>query len=197
MPLRFPSEPPNGSSLVHAGLQRLAARVKRPGALQTVDFNTLMFRAPHAVYDLRADEISRGGGLETAHPTGFRYLIHAAGGSVAAAEIHTDAAGAATLLANVNYGPFVEATARALVQLTSLDQVRTGSYEVRLLRFSAIALMAVWLKSETDSVDLIYPLAPAPEVLQPAKLYTVDDFLNAILPMARRRAAPKRSNAVP
>jgi hypothetical protein len=135
--------------------------------------------------------------LETAHRTGFRYIVSAEGGAVAAAEVHTDNKGAATLLANVNYGPFVEATARGLGQLATQDQVRAGAFEVRLLRFSAIAVMALWLKSDSGGADLIYPLAPVPEELQGERVYSVSDFLNAIRPIAQTRTASEGSNAVP
>ncbi len=70
-------------------------------------------------------------------------------------------------MANINYGPFVEATARALSQVATLSAVGAGSYEVRLLRFSAIALMALWLKPDSGGADIIYPLAPAPRVFRP------------------------------
>jgi len=88
-------------------------------------------------------------------------------------------------------------TARALDQLAKLNQVRAGSYEVRLLRFSAILLMAIWLKSDTGDPDIIYPLAPAPDVLQADKPCSADDFLKAIMPVAKARAAKKASPAVP
>lgn len=197
MSLRFAPEPPGGSTLVRGGLARLASRPQRPAALKALDIHALTLSAPHAVYDLRADEISRGRGLETANRTGFRYIVNAESGAVAAAEIHTDNRGAASLLANVNYGPFVEATARGLSQLPSLDQVRAGAFEVRLLRFSAIAVMALWLKSDSGGADLIYPLAPAPKELQAGKVCSATDFLNAIRPIARTRTASEGANAVP
>src|ERR1700720_701490 len=111
MPLHFAIEPNNGSALVRAGLNRLSVRTSAalPLALRRVDFNTLHVTPPHAIYDLRADEIVSGGGLATARATGFRYLVEASGAAVAAAEVHTDAFGDATLLVNTNYGPFVEA----------------------------------------------------------------------------------------
>jgi hypothetical protein len=196
MPLRFAIEPQDGSELVRAGLNRLAAR-RSHVSMRAVDFSAVQLKPPHAIYDLRADEIANGAGLASAHATGFRYLVEAPSGTVAAAEVHADASGRATLLANVNYGPFVAATARALDQLAKLNQVRAGSYEVRLLRFSAILLMAIWLKSDTGDPDIIYPLAPAPDVLQADKPCSADDFLKAIMPVAKARAAKKASPAVP
>jgi hypothetical protein len=197
MPIRYATAPPNGSETVRAGLERMAARENKPAALRGINFNALTLTPPHAIYDLRADEIAKGGGLETAHESGFRYHVAADGGSVAAAEVHTDTSGRASLLANLNYGPFVESTAQGFSKVEALDAVSKGSYEARILRFSAIGLMAIWLKSDPGGSDIIYPLAPAPPMLKADQPYTVDAFLSAIRPMAEKRAATTASAAVP
>ena len=197
MPIRDATAPPNGSETVRAGLERMAARENKPAALRGINFNALTLTPPHAIYDLRADEIAKGGGLETAHESGFRYHVAADGGSVAAAEVHTDTSGRASLLANLNYGPFVESTAQGFSKVAALDAVSKGSYEARVLRFSAIGLMAIWLKSDPGGADIIYPLAPAPSMLKADQPYTVDAFLSAIRSMAEKRAATTASAAVP
>jgi len=195
MPLRFAAEPINGSALVHKGLGKVATRTS-PLSGRGIDFNALQLSSPHAVYDLRADAVAAGGGLASAKATGFRYLVQAGGVSVAAGEVLADASGAASLLANINYGPFVEATARALTQASQLPAVSAGSYEVRLLRFSAIALLALWLKPDSGGADIVYPLAPAPPPLQAENPYSAADFVRAILPLARQRAE-RRGPSVP
>jgi hypothetical protein len=187
MPLHFAAEPINGSSLVHKGLGQLATRTS-PLSARGVDFGALQLSPPHAVYDLRADAVAKGGGLASATATGFRYLVKSGGASVAAGEVLADAGGAATLLANINYGPYVEATEKALTQAAKLPAVGAGSFEVRLLRFSAIAMMALWLKSDSGGADIIYPLDPAPLPLQAENPYSTADFIKAILPLAQKRA---------
>jgi hypothetical protein len=188
MTLHFATEPPkNGAVLVQQGLDRLAVR-KSPLSGRGLDFSKLQVQQPHAVYDLRADAIANNGGLASATASGFRYLVDAGGTHVAAAEVVPNAAGTATLLANLNYGRFVEATARAMTQVAKLAPVSAGSYEVRLLRCSAIALMALWLKSDSGGDDIIYPLAPAPGGLRAENPYSADDFLKAIVPLAQGRA---------
>lgn len=186
MPLHFATEPKNGTALVQNALNKLATRPS-PLSGRALDFNALQVQPPHAVYDLRADAIANGGGLASAKASGFRYLVETGGANIAAAEVLADAGGNATLLANVNYGPYVEATARALAQVATLSAVGAGSYEVRLLRFSAIALMALWLKPDSGGADIIYPLAPAPDGLQAERAYSVDEFLQAIVPLAQKR----------
>jgi len=186
MPLHFATEPKNGTALVQKALSKLATRPS-PLSERAVDFNALQVQQPHAVYDLRADAIAHGDGLASAKASGFRYLIGTGGTTVAAAEVLADANGNATLLANVNHGPYVEATARALAQVATLSAVGAGSYEVRLLRFSAIGLMALWLKPDAGGADIIYPLAPAPDGLQAERAYSVDEFLQVIVPLAQKR----------
>jgi hypothetical protein len=186
MPLHFATEPKNGTALVQKALSKLATRPS-PLSERAVDFNALQVQQPHAVYDLRADAIAHGDGLASAKASGFRYLIGTGGATVAAAEVLADANGNATLLANVNHGPYVEATARALAQVATLSAVGAGSYEVRLLRFSAIGLMALWLKPDAGGADIIYPLAPAPDGLQAERAYSADEFLQAIVPLAQKR----------
>ncbi|ADV82557.1 hypothetical protein [Terriglobus saanensis] len=197
MAIRFATEPQNGSETVRAGLDRLAVRENKPPALRALNFSALTVTPPHAIYDLHADEIAKGGGLETAHATGFRYYVAATGASVAAAEVHTDASGKASLLANLNYGPFVEATSKGFTQVATLPSVSKGSYEARALRFSAIGLMAIWLKSDPGGTDIIYPLAPAPPMLEANRSYTAEEFLTAIRPLAQKRAANTETAAVP
>lgn len=196
MPLRYAAEPANGTDLVRAGLNRLSTRTSHLTG-RGVDVNALQVTQPHAVYDLRADAVATGGGLESAVFSGFRYLVGDGDTAVAAAEVQADTAGNATLLANLNYGPFVAATAQALPKVAALAPVRAGSYEVRALRFAAIGLMALWLKPDSGGADIIYPLAPAPPGLQADEPYTADDFFRAVRPLAQKRAAESGRTTVP
>jgi hypothetical protein len=196
MPLHFAAPPANGTTLVQAGLNRLSTRTS-PLSGTVVDFSTLELAQPHAVYDLRVPDIVAGRGLASATLTGFRYLVTGGGANVAAAEVLADAAGTATLLANINYGPFVEATAQALKQVAALPSVGAASYEVRLLRCSPIYLMALWLKPDSGTGDIIYPLAPAPPGLQAGRSYSAADFISAILPLAEKRATKRDPAMVP
>jgi hypothetical protein len=196
MPLRFASEPKNATLLIRQGLNRLSTR-ESPLSGRAIDLSALQLTRPHAVYDLRADAVAAGGRLASASASGVRYLIEGGGNAIAAAEVHIDGTGNATLLANLNYGPYVAATARALTQIATLPAVSLGSYEVRLLRFSAIFLMTLWLKSNPEGTDIIYPLAPAPKGLQAEHPYSEDEFLTVIVPLAQERAAKNRSPAIP
>lgn len=196
MSLHFDTRSQDGIEMVRSGLRRLANR-KSPLNLGQAGFAALTITSRHPVYDLRTDEIAHGGGLETAHATGLRYLITSAGTAVAAAEVHTDATGRASLLANLNYGPFVGASAQAFADLANLPMVRAGEYEARLLRCAAIFVVAVWLKAAAGAADIIYPLAPAPSVLRVGTPYTTEAFLAAIRPLAQQRAGKPDPTKIP
>lgn len=196
MALHFASGPSNGYDLVQQGIHKLSMR-KNPLLGRQVDFSTLKVQQPHPVYDLHADAIADGQGLASATATGFRYLVEGSGANIAAAEVLADASGTATLLANINFGPYVDATGRALEKVATIPDVSAQSYEVRLLRFSAISLMALWLKPDATGADIIYPLAPAPAGLQAEQAYSAADFVKAILPLAQKRVAKRGPGAVP
>lgn len=191
MPLRFAPEPVNGTRLVQTGLRRLAAR---PSYLSPIvsDFSSLQVSQPHLVYDLRAEAIAGGGGLETATLSGLRYLVEDGSTPVAAAEVSMDGTGSATALANLNYGPYVQATAEALTEVATLTAVAAGLYEVRLLRFAAIYLMALWLRSDSGGADIIYPLAPAPTGLNAGQAYSPEDLVQIVRPLAQERVETGR-----
>lgn len=92
MSLRYASEPTNGTLLVKQNLQRLVTR-PNPLSEKGVDVGSLAIQTPVAVYDLRADDIAAGKGLDAARFTSFRYLIGSADKPVAAAEVITDPSG--------------------------------------------------------------------------------------------------------
>jgi hypothetical protein len=196
MPLRFATEPRNGTDLINDGLRKLAIR-RSPLSERSVDFDALQPSQPHEVYDLRADAVASGGGLASAVFSGYRYLILEGNTAAAAAEIQADAEGNATLLVNINYGPYVQGTAQALTSAAALPSVSTASYETRLLRFAAAAVMALWLKSDSGGADILYPLAPAPPFLQAERPYSADEFIAAVLPLAQRRAGDTEQGRVP
>jgi hypothetical protein len=44
------------------------------------------------------------------------------------------------------------------------------------------------LRADSDGADFVYPLEPAPVGLQAENPYSAGDFVQAILPLAQRRA---------
>jgi hypothetical protein len=196
MPIHSAAEPANERIVVEQGLNRLATRAS-PLSERGLDLSATSILPPQPVYDLRADAVAGGGGLGSAALTGFRYLVQNRGANVAAAEVVIPSPGAAPVLANLNYGPYVEATAHALATAAGLAPVAQNSYEARLLRFSAIGLMALWLKPDSGGSDIIYPLAPAPSGLQAEQPYSAEAFFQIVRPLAANRAGKKAPGSVP
>lgn len=196
MAIHYVAEPANGTSLVRASMEKVLTRPS-PISGRGIDFHALTVSEPHAVYDLRANEVAAGRMLSSAQPTGFRYLVNQNGTQVAAAEVLADESGAAKLVANINYGQFVAATAKGLAQAASLQPVTAGSFEARLLRFAAIGLMALWLKPDAGGADIVYPLAPAPAGLQAERAYTEAEFFTAVRSLAEQRATKTEKASVP
>jgi hypothetical protein len=196
--MHFLPTPRGGEQLVHGGLSRILARGSAaPAAFSNIDLRSVKVQQAHAVYDLGLDVIRSGGSLDAARRSAVRYLVEDRSKVVAAAEVVVDGNQRATLLANVNSGPFVASSAQALSELVHRAEVVSGTFEARLLRVSAIAVIAVWLKSESGGADLIYPIAPAPPVLQVGRLYTVEEFLAALRPASVALVAAGNSRSTP
>ena len=196
MAIHYAQEPANGSYLVRSGLHKISTRPS-PLTGSVADFNALQLSEPHRIYDLRADLVASGKGLDSAAHTGYRYLVSSGGKNIAGAEVHVDGTGAANLLANINYGPYVDATAQAIEKAGALSAVAAGSYEARVLRFAAIGVMALWLKPDVGGADILFPLAPAPAGVEAERPYSEADFFTAIRPLAERRATKKDPASVP
>ena len=196
MPLQFAAESENARSMIQSALSRAAARPAPLGARE-VDVGAANLTQPHPVYDLRADAIASGGGLAAATQSGVRYIIDQGGVAVAAAEVRTDDAGHATALANLNYGPYVEATQRQLSRLGGASEVQGAAYEARVLRCAAVYLMAVWLRPASGGADLLYPLPPAPAGLEAGRQYSEQELLAAVRPLAERRVMQKDEAKLP
>ena len=147
MPVHFAAPPANGTTLVEAGLNRLASR-RSPLSDIVVNFSALQVSQPHAVYDLRPGGVAQEAAW---HPQLFGLPVSRRRGRRKRCRCRSTRRrrGAATRLANINYGPYVEATAQALTQVAALPAAGAASYEVRLLRSSPIYLIALWLKPDS------------------------------------------------
>jgi hypothetical protein len=187
MPLSFLPESPSEIDLVRNKLSKLASR---PNGLAdgVEDVQHLTIDERHAIYDLRLDEVLAGGGVDSARQTGVRYLILDSNGPVAAAELIIGDPPAVS----INFGQFVGATARALSALSASDELAGRLFEVRLLRFSALYLVALWLSAE-DGRNLLYPLAPSPPPLDAGQQYTKTDLNVLLFRMAQGSPAGARA----
>jgi hypothetical protein len=195
MPLQYLSDAKTRPDLVRAGVHEVLGR-RGPLSGQGIAVDQVQVERPHDVYDLRAETVAAGGGLDTAEKTGQRYLVHAGAELIAAGEV-VPGNGGEQILANLNYGVFVPATAEAIGDLEAMDVVSNHQFEVRLLRCASVYVMAVWLKSKKGRKDIIYPLSPAPPPIEAAHPYSPDEFMDLIRPLAKRRADEAAAPTVP
>ena len=89
----------------------------------------------------------------------------------------------------LNPAPVVAAAEHAMEVVQALPQVLKGTYELRLLRVTALYVMAIWLKGEGSDPDLIFPMAPAPEVLKPGHAYSAQEFTRLLHELAKEKVA--------
>lgn len=136
--------------------------------------------APHPVYVAGLAELAEGRLLETARENGWRYLLIRGDQAVATATVGTGEGGAAMEFSHVTQGPFVEATVEGLRRAEALDEVASGDYELRLLDVPALYLRALWLHGENGEGEMLIPLPPSPDGIEPYRAYSEPELVGAL-----------------
>ena len=173
MPIETPQPPEDAVEAVRASLARRAPRgrglrglrARGPGASVS---------APQRVFTVGLDALAGESRIEdSAHATGWRFLVEEAREPVAAAEVHDETG--ATVPAQVTEGQFVKSTAEGLRAAEAHPSVEKATFELRTLRAPALNLVALWLHSP-DAEDLFMPLEPAPAPFEAGHTYTEGEF---------------------
>jgi hypothetical protein len=192
MPIEYPKPPAEADKAATDGVldvHRAETHGRAPArSLREIGEGGRRLASPHAVYNLGLADLVKPGVLADAPMTAWRYLVEEAGAAVASAEVGVDAKGAVRGLDHVNEGPFVKATAAAQKAAAKLPQVRDGKVEARVIRVSALYVMALWLKDLDGDDDVVIPMAPAPPFLEANRPYTEREFLKALAAPAKARA---------
>lgn len=188
MPLHIPDPPSGVPDKVKTKLHEFAAGAKfSTKALKGAHADQLDLSAPHQVFTMGLDDITSGAGLAAAQPVGWRFLVMANGQLVASAET-TQAPDGTNEPSQFTEGPFVDATDKALHALRKLPELEVAGFELRLLRISALYVMALWLHA--PATDLLVPLAPSPikkdnKPLPPAEFFAdLSELASAAAPPA-------------
>jgi hypothetical protein len=183
MPLRpaVPSQP--HTDQVRLNLKRMAGQSSRQlNALAGAAPAELEMDRPHQVYTMGLDQVIGDTGVRSAVPTGWRYLLRQGDQVVAAAQTVTDDGGQAAF-ASFNSGPYVESTRQAFGTAEQYAGAGEGSeddWEPRVLHVPALHAMALWLHTEAETTDIVLPLPPVPQGIEPDRRYTVSDYLAAL-----------------
>jgi hypothetical protein len=188
--LHFVSGPANGTAEVTAILPRYFSN-PFPSSNPPLDPKTTRVLPPLPLY-LVSDDIAGNASLDSAILSGYYYPIESSGQILAAAELILNGSGKTTLMGVLDYGLFADVSNFAVTQLPTMPSVQTGSYEVRFLSNPALYLIALWLKSDSNSGDLICPIVPSGRSLPGLELkqvYPADVFLKGFRPYAQKRIA--------
>jgi hypothetical protein len=193
MPINLPTEPSQGQAVVAKALDDLRSStvlsfsagggVSGPTALLKANPAQLTTSLPHPVYDLGLDAIVAGKGLEAAKLNGWRYVLEDGGKPFAFAELD----GGGQSFTSFNTGGFPAALCTAVRQAEQLDYLKTHDAELRVLRISALYVIALWL-CEQGVKDLVIPVAPVGHKLVAGRPYGADDFLDLLRSPAKRAA---------
>ena len=160
MPLHLPDPPAGVPDKVKSKLHAFADGGKfSTKALRGAHKDRLDLSTPHQVFTIGLDDIADGGGLDSAQPVGWRYLVEDGGQLIASAET-TQAPDGTHEVSQFTEGPFVAETDKAVKAVRRLPQLAAAGFELRLLRIPALYVMALWLHS--PATDLLVPLAPSP-----------------------------------
>lgn len=167
-----PSVPPK--QLIDEVSNRIGWLVQAPGDhfLKDLSINGLELAAPHRVYVLPFDAVSRQD-LSHARPPGWQFLVLARDTIIASAEVADEAAKSVA----VSGSPFAESIGDVIDRIEDLQEVRGGDYELRILRVNSLYIVAAWVVGDQR---MVIPLAPAPEFIETGKVYTERGFLEAL-----------------
>lgn len=197
MALKTPQVPVGTDQLVAGAMQRAVQSGALSQSLAAAAAGggptPLRTAAPHEVFVMRLDDIVDDRGIQaSAQSVGWRVLVVDGQAAVAAVEFDASAAGAgggavptATEFKAFNVGRFVQGTVEGIERAEAAAQVKANDYEVRLLEVPAIYLVVLWLHRPDD--DWFVPLKPAPNNLATDRLYSEQELLSEIQPLAQRK----------
>ncbi len=142
---------------------------------------------PLASYTLAANLVAQGATINQAVANNIFYVaVLSKGVPIAGVSVQVNA-GRASSFGNINTeGPFLDNIAPAVAKLAGMTELKSGSYEARLLGIGMHVV--IWLKSDAPNGDRIFvqtqPFIPKP--LKANQLYPANDFLKAIQPAIQR-----------
>lgn len=128
----------------------------------------------HRVFTATLQDVIERRVLAAAKPASWRYFVE--GGAADIVERDGKLA-----FASMN-----TALADAASDALAVAEAQEGDFELRTLTVPALNTVALWLHSEGR--DLIIPLAPAPSTLKANRAYDEEKFIEALFPLATKRA---------
>jgi len=89
-------------------------------------------------------------------------------------------------LGDLNEGPFVAGTDKAIRRAEMLPEVQNGRFEAFLLVVPALYVAALWLQDRDGDADLLLTIPPSNPALEPYAPMTSAAFLDIVRNLARK-----------
>lgn len=141
-----------------------------------------VLRFAHEAYALTPEQILRSGSPEEAEARSWRYVIAGPEGASIAevAEVRGET-GPAHVFSEASKGLHSQLSEEALRWVHEQAELGEDTFEVRGLRVPAVLVDALWLKNETHpGGDLYTVVRPLKELLVPRRLYSTNEFFDAL-----------------
>src|ERR1044072_8550057 len=185
MELQVPDPPEQGIDIVH---EALSSAIREPNvaasAITEAAPEDLATSACYKVYFVGFWDLIEGRLLSAAKLKGWRYLIFNQDRAVVAAELQTG--GDQVRFSNINRGPFVDSAVEAVTFAENLEIVRKENFELRALEISPLYFVSLWLHGPQD---LLIPLRPAPNELEPLRVYEESELIQPLRGLAEKHLA--------
>jgi hypothetical protein len=177
---------------------------------EMTDRSKLDIQPPIACYKLGTADFLGGKGPSAAKLFSYTYNIKVGGKIVAAIMLcpfpdgtFHNGSGYVSAFKDSQIATATLSFKQTLTQIKALEQVRNGSYELRMLILppykktgapppnDGVSTSVYWLKSNTGGGDLFYTSTFSADEpgLQPSTLYTLSQLMNAIAPAVKRFAS--------
>lgn len=186
--VRYVEDPPNGRAVALDGARTLGLR-GRP----EIPASSLEVKQPLAIYTLSTPDVAAGTSIDRAVSSNSVYYAVLSNGKPVAG-VNVNVTNGVSRVGQVNVsGPFLEAIAPAMDHLATLPQLKSDSYEARLLTLPGIfgtgVSRVIWLKADTQNGDLVFvePQPFVPTTIKTNQLYPAPEFMRLIQPVAQRR----------
>jgi hypothetical protein len=205
MPLEFPQPPDTCTKAARSTLESLRAKVTQPKSQTKVARKAVSrgktgatqpdLSTGRRVYILDRRRITPGAGLKRAKAVGWRYAAGESGGSssrpVQAIAMAARARG--HVFNHIDRGWLEQETMQTIKAIAKLRQVRSGSYEVCMLRIPSIRhIDALWLKNKQRGGDLVIPISSSSTELIEGHPYSAREFLGIVRELASRQSFNNR-----
>jgi len=183
MALIIPTPPTESMQALQHAVATYPEIRNRTGAINAAQTEGML---PHRVFTVGLAELVSGDFVTQARFVGWRYLIRQDGGAGVSAEVDVAPTGEHRF-AQLNEGPFVGQTADLISQMQASDRVQNGTYELNVLRIPGIYVMALWLRDMNGGEDIVIPMSPTVETLEPWRQYDASEISPILAQAATER----------